>query len=86
MAKNVLVMKHLETPKEAGTYYRLMCLTGPNKGESYVLIGNRIVVGRGEKTDIRLNDTKSSREHAEITKVGDSYVVTDLRMEFLLMT
>lgn len=78
MAKNVLVMKHLETPKEAGTYYRLMCLTGPNKGESYVLIGNRIVIGRGEKTDIRLNDTKSSREHAEITKVGDNYVVTDL--------
>ncbi len=78
MAKNVLVMKHLETPKEAGTYFRLMCLTGPNKGESYVLVGNRIVVGRGEKTDIRLNDTKSSREHAEITKVGENYVVTDL--------
>lgn len=78
MAKNVLVMKHLETPKEAGNYFRLMCLTGPNKGESYVLIGNRIVVGRGEKADIRLNDTKSSREHAEITKVGDNYVVTDL--------
>lgn len=78
MAKNVLVMKHLETPKDAGTYFRLMCLTGPNKGESYVLIGNRIVIGRGEKTDIRLNDTKSSREHAEITKVGENYVVTDL--------
>lgn len=78
MAKNVLVMKHLETPKEAGTYYRLMCLTGPNKGETYILLGSRIVIGRGEKTDIRLNDTKSSREHAEITKVGDGYVVTDL--------
>ena len=78
MAKNVLVMKHLETPREAGNYYRLMCLTGPNKGESYVLIGNRIVIGRGDKTDIRLNDTKASREHAEVTKVGDGYVVTDL--------
>ena len=78
MAKNVLVMKHLETPKEAGTYFRLMCLTGPNKCESYVLVGNRIIIGRGEKADIRLNDTKSSREHAEITKVGENYVVTDL--------
>lgn len=78
MAKNVLVLKHFESPKEAGVYYRLVCLTGGNKGESYVLTGNRIVVGRGDKADIRLNDTKASREHAEITKVGDNWVVTDL--------
>lgn len=78
MAKNVLVLKHFESPKEAGVYFRLVCLTGPHKGESYVLVGNRIVIGRSEKADIRLNDTKSSREHAEITKVGDNWVVTDL--------
>lgn len=78
MARNVLVLKHFESPKEAGVYYRLICLTGGNKGESYVLLGNRIVVGRGDKTDIRLNDIKASREHAEITKVGDGWVVTDL--------
>ena len=77
-AKNVLVLKHFESPKEAGVYYRLICLTGGNKGESYVLLGNRIVVGRGDKSDIRLNDIKASREHAEITKVGDGWVVTDL--------
>ncbi len=78
MAKNVLVLKHFESPKEAGVYFRLVCLTGPHKGESYVLVGNRIVIGRSEKADIKLNDTKSSREHAEITKVGDSWMVTDL--------
>jgi pSer/pThr/pTyr-binding forkhead associated (FHA) protein len=78
MAKNVLVLKHFESPKEAGTYYRLVCLTGGNKGESYVLTGNRIVIGRSEKADIRLNDTKSSREHAEISRVGGNWVVTDL--------
>lgn len=78
MAKNVLVLKHFESPKEAGVYYRLVCLTGGNKGESYVLLGNRIVIGRGDKTDIRLNDTKASREHAEVTKVGDNWVATDL--------
>lgn len=78
MAKNVLVLKHFESPKEAGVYHRLVCLTGGNKGESYVLLGNRIVLGRGEKADIRLTDIKSSREHAEITKVGDNWVVTDL--------
>lgn len=78
MAKNVLVLKHFESPKEAGVYYRLVCLTGKSKGESYVLMGGRIVIGRGEKADVRLDDTKASREHAEITKVGDNWVVTDL--------
>lgn len=78
MARNVLVLKHFESPKEAGVYYRLVCLTGGNKGESYVLLGNRIVIGRSDKADIRLNDTKASREHAEITKVGENWVATDL--------
>ena len=78
MPKNVLVLKHFESPKEAGVYFRLVCLTGGNKGESYVLLGNRIVIGRSEKADIRLNDTKASREHAEVTKVGNDWVATDL--------
>jgi pSer/pThr/pTyr-binding forkhead associated (FHA) protein len=78
MAKNVLVLKHFETPKESGVYYRLISLTGQNKGEAYVLVGSRIVIGRSEKADIRILDTKASREHAEITKVGSNWVVTDL--------
>ena len=78
MAKNVLVLKHFETPKDAGTYYRLVCLTGTGKGESYILSGNRIIIGRGDKADIKLNDTKASREHVEITKVGIQWVATDL--------
>jgi pSer/pThr/pTyr-binding forkhead associated (FHA) protein len=78
MAKNVLVLKHFESPKEAGTYFRLVCLTGTSKGESYVLSSNRIIIGRGDKADIKLNDTKASREHVEITKVGANWVATDL--------
>lgn len=78
MAKNVLVLKHFESPKEAGVYYRLVTLTGSTKGEAYVLMGNRIVIGRGEKVDVKMTDLKASREHAEITKVGDSWVVTNL--------
>jgi pSer/pThr/pTyr-binding forkhead associated (FHA) protein len=78
MAKNVLVLKHFETPKEVGTYYRLVCLTGTAKGESYILSGNRIIIGRGDKTDIKLNDTKASREHVEITRVGGQWIATDL--------
>lgn len=78
MAKNVLVLKNFDQPKEAGSYFKLLCLTGPNKGETYYLIGTRLVVGRSEKADIRINDTKISREHAEFTKVGEDWVVTDL--------
>lgn len=78
MAKNVLVLKHFESPKEAGVYHRLVCLTGSSKGESYILNGNRIVIGRGDRVDIKINDTKASREHAEITKVGKNWVATDL--------
>jgi pSer/pThr/pTyr-binding forkhead associated (FHA) protein len=78
VARNVLVLKHFESPKEAGVYHRLVCLTGSGKGQSYVLKGNRIVIGRSEKADIRLTDTKASREHVEVTKVGDHWVATDL--------
>ncbi|HLT21928.1 MAG TPA: FHA domain-containing protein [Bacteriovoracaceae bacterium] len=78
MAKNVLVLKNFDQPKEAGSYFKLICLTGPNKGETYYLIGNRLVVGRSEKADIRINDSKTSREHAEFTKVGNDWIVTDL--------
>lgn len=78
MAKNVLVLKNFELPKEAGIYHRLTCLTGGNKGESYVLMGTRVIIGRSEKADVRLNDNKASREHAELSKVGSHWVVTDL--------
>ncbi len=78
MAKNVQVLRKLEAPKEAGVYHRLICLTGDNKGESYVLLGNRVVIGRSEKSDIRINDAKASREHAEITRVGNRWIATDL--------
>jgi pSer/pThr/pTyr-binding forkhead associated (FHA) protein len=78
LSKNVQVLKHFESPKEAGVYFRLVCLTGPNKGEAYILKGSRIVIGRSEKADIPLKDTKASREHAEVTRVADNWVVTDL--------
>lgn len=78
MSKNVLAMKHFEMPREEGTWWRLMCLTGQTKGEAYIITGNRIVMGRSEKADVRVLDIKSSREHAEIAKVGKDWVLTDL--------
>jgi pSer/pThr/pTyr-binding forkhead associated (FHA) protein len=78
MSSAVKVYKHFEAPKEEGIYYRLVCLTGKNKGEAYFLIGKRVVLGRSDKVDIRVLDIKSSREHAEIIQVGKDFVLTDL--------
>jgi pSer/pThr/pTyr-binding forkhead associated (FHA) protein len=78
MTKNVLTLKHFEQPPEPGVWWRLMCLTGATKGEVFLLKSNRAVLGRGETADIRVMDIKSSREHAEITRVGEEWTLTDL--------
>jgi len=78
MASNVLVLKDFKAPQTSGKHFRLLCLTGANKGNSYYLQNNRLIVGRGDKVDIQTGDTKTSREHAELTKVKDTYVITDL--------
>jgi tetratricopeptide (TPR) repeat protein len=78
MSSAVKIFKHFEAPKEAGQYYRLVCLTGKEKGIAYFLIGKRVVLGRSDKADIRILDIKSSREHCEVIKVGKDFVLTDL--------
>jgi len=76
--KSVIVFKNFEKPKELGSYYRLLCMTGENKGISYYLNSNRIVLGRGDHAHIQVVDAKSSREHAELKKIGEEYILTDL--------
>ena len=75
---NVKISKKLEAPTDAGKHFRLLCLTGKNKGVAYFMTGKRLVMGRHENCDIQILDTKSSREHAELTRVGDKFVLTDL--------
>ena len=81
MSKNLVTSKSLKTPEKAGEYHRLLCLTGKNKGLSYYLTGQRVVLGRSKTADIQILDPKSSREHAEIVLVGSKYVVTDLNSQ-----
>lgn len=78
MAANVRVTTELKTPGEAGTHYRLLCMTGPNKGNVYYLTGKRVVIGRGESADIQIVDTKISREHGELSFSENAYTITDL--------
>lgn len=78
MAAAVQIFNHIDTPKEPGTYFRLVCLTGQGKGKAYFITGKRVVIGRSEDADITILDMKSSREHAEIINLGRAFVITDL--------
>jgi pSer/pThr/pTyr-binding forkhead associated (FHA) protein len=78
MATNVRVTTELLNPTELGRHYRLLCMTGPNKGKVYYLIGKRIVIGRGESADIQIIDSKISREHAELALADNAFTITDL--------
>lgn len=78
MAANVRITTELKNPSAIGVHYRLLCMTGPNKGNVYYLIGKRVVIGRGETADIQIVDAKISREHAELAFSENAYTITDL--------
>lgn len=75
---NVKITRELKAPEGEGVHYRLLCMTGENKGLSYYLKGRRAIIGRGDRADVQITDTKSSREHAELTLHSGTYVLTDL--------
>ncbi len=76
--KAVQIVKNIKAPVAAGLHHRLMCMTGENKGICYYLKSARIILGRSKTADIQVLDVKSSREHLEIVKVGQDYLLTDL--------
>jgi diguanylate cyclase (GGDEF)-like protein len=56
----------------------LVVISGPNFGEMYKLKGDRSLLGRGERTDLRVLDEGISREHAAIERDGGKMVLVDL--------
>jgi pSer/pThr/pTyr-binding forkhead associated (FHA) protein len=78
MGKSLKKNHQLEMGKVEELHFKLLILTGDQKGDTHLLNGKRLVIGRSEKCDIRINDSKASREHAEMTKVGTKWVLTDL--------
>lgn len=79
MGQPVLILPHLERPKEIGRHHRLLCLSGPLKGKAFFFNAKRIVIGRGDESDIRIADSQMSRQHVEIVFVDDYYTLTDLK-------
>lgn len=75
---NVKITRDLKMPESVGVHYRLLCMTGKNKGISYYLKGKRAILGRSDAVDVQVLDTKSSREHAELTLHANKFVLTDL--------
>jgi diguanylate cyclase (GGDEF)-like protein len=57
----------------------LVVISGPSFGEMYRLKGERSVLGRGERADIRVLDDGVSREHAAIERDGGKMVLVDQR-------
>jgi diguanylate cyclase (GGDEF)-like protein len=65
-------------PAPRGSSAYLVVISGPSFGEMYKLKGERTVMGRGDRTDIRIIDDGVSREHAAIVREGGSLLLKDL--------
>ncbi|MCY4644882.1 MAG: FHA domain-containing protein [Bacteriovoracales bacterium] len=75
---NVIVLKNYQLTTDPGRHHRIVCMTGEKRGEVYYIKSKRILLGRGKDADIPIYDSQSSREHAELSRVGNYYVITDL--------
>src|SRR5437762_3154288 len=56
----------------------LVVLSGSNVGEMYRLEKDQMVIGRGDKVDLRLVDEGISREHVRLNKAEGRVVLEDL--------
>ncbi len=57
---------------------RLEILGGPDAGRTYEFGGGRLVVGRGDECDVRLNDGSISRRHATLECADGVWSLEDL--------
>jgi len=57
----------------------LVVVSGPKIGTRFLLTGATQRVGRDSRCDIHLDDTETSRKHAQIDLVDNEYVINDLK-------
>lgn len=58
--------------------YRLVLISGPEKGTTYQLLSPQISIGRSEENDIILKDPRCSRKHAVLEITDEGVEVTDV--------
>jgi len=51
---------------------RLVVLAGPNPGEEFPLVGDRMTIGRAEDATVSINHNSVSRLHCEVHALGDA--------------
>src|SRR6185369_15500749 len=56
----------------------LVVLSGSNVGEMYRIEKDQVVIGRGDKVDLRLVDDGISREHVRLSKEEGRIILEDL--------
>lgn len=56
----------------------LTVLSGPNLGAVYCMRGERAILGRGDDSDLVLDDDSVSRHHARLSRHGGLYTIEDL--------
>lgn len=56
----------------------LIVIHGANLGKKYDLVGTEAIIGRGENSEIRINEDNVSRKHAEIKIKGEKISIQDL--------
>jgi predicted component of type VI protein secretion system len=64
-------------PVERGWDARLVLRRGPDAGAGFVITAARTTIGRDRASDITFDDATVSRQHAEVHRVGDRYVIAD---------
>lgn len=57
----------------------LVVVSGPKIGTRFLLSGAEHRIGRDSRCDIHLDDTETSRKHAQIDLVDNEYVINDLK-------
>lgn len=63
---------------EEGPNAFLVVMAGSNVGEMYKVDKDQLLIGRGDKADLRLLDDGISRDHARVVKQGGQVVLEDL--------
>lgn len=76
---NVTRFQTAKTPRQAGEVVRLRVLQGPDKGAIYVAKSVPFSIGRGDESDVFIQDLKASRKHAQLLQTDQGvWVLQDL--------
>jgi len=72
--KNYIILESLNQLKDNNNYKSIQVITLEEN--------EKIVMGRGHETDVRINDISVSRTHALITLIGNKIFIKDLKSKF----